>query len=255
MGKLTRFTDPTTNKTLTDVELIFNTDSFDTVHDNEWEGEVNPDGHSRLNEQAWIDRYEYEASLIFYILKNNPNIKNILELGSGPGVLSQHILKKYPNLNYHLVDKPFAEQYFREHKFKGKFFIKDLANGFNTEGLLDSYDLVITNDFLEHVFNPSIIVQTIYKLTHSDSIYFISNPNWRMGHQWVYRGLFDFDNFLYFLYTHKFKCEGFFGSQLKTAHLPKRSSENLLPDKNITDWNHYFMFKHRKKDFEDYDFE
>ena len=95
MGKLTRFTDPTTNKTLTDVELIFNTDSFDTVHDNEWEGEVNPDGHSRLNEQAWIDRYEYEASLIFYILKNNPNIKNILELGSGPGVLSQHILKKY----------------------------------------------------------------------------------------------------------------------------------------------------------------
>ena len=62
---------------------------------------------------------------------------------------------------------------------------------------------------------------------------------------WVYRGLFDFDNFIYFLYTHKFHLEGFYGSQLKTTNYPKLDSESLLPDINLTDWNHYLVFKHR----------
>ena len=66
-----------------------------------------------------------------------------------------------------------------------------------------------------------------------------------MSHQWVYRGLFDFDNFIYFLYTHKFKIEGFYGSILKTPQYPKISSETLLPDENLNDWNHYMIFKHR----------
>jgi 2-polyprenyl-3-methyl-5-hydroxy-6-metoxy-1,4-benzoquinol methylase len=226
-------------------EEIFQTENFDTAHPNEWEEESKKKGHSRLEEEAWKDRYTYEASIINNLIKTNPHIKNVLELGSGPGVLSQKIKEENPDLVYHLVDKIFAEKYFKEHNFKGTFFVKDLSNGFDVGGLLDQYDLVITNDFLEHVFNPSIIVQTIYKLTNKDSIYFISNPNWRMAHQWVYRGLFDFDNFIYFLYTHKFHLEGFYGSLLKTTPYPKLDSESLLPDENLIDWNHYLIFKHR----------
>ena len=222
-------------------EEIFNSDEFDTMHAHEWAG----DSIDRIKESSWESRYEYEAMLINNIISENTNIKTILELGSGPGVLSQKILSKNPDLTYHLVDKPHAEKYFIEQKFKGTFFVKDLSNSFDTDGLLDQYDLVITNDFLEHVLNPSIIVQTIYKLTNKDSIYFISNPNWRMAHQWVYRGLFDFDNFVYFLYTHKFKLEGFYGSQLKTPAYPKIDSESMLPDENLTDWNHYMIFRHR----------
>ena len=66
-----------------------------------------------------------------------------------------------------------------------------------------------------------------------------------MSHQWVYRGLFDFDNFIYFLYTHKFKIEGFYGSILQTPNYPKIDSEKLLPNNHLTDWNHYLIFKHR----------
>ena len=66
-----------------------------------------------------------------------------------------------------------------------------------------------------------------------------------MAHQYVYRGLFDFDNFLYLLYTHHFELEGFYGSQLKTPAYPRISSETLLPDEHLTDWNHYMLFKHR----------
>ena len=95
------------------------------------------------------------------------------------------------------------------------------------------------------MLNPSIIVQTIYNLTHPDSIYFISNPNWRMGHQFVYRGLFDFDNFLYFLYIHKFEIQGIYKSELQTPNYPQIDSETLLPISNLRDWNHYMIFKHR----------
>jgi len=221
-------------------EEIFAMSSFDTEHANEWEET------GRLQEEAWQSRYEYEASLIVEVIRQNPNIKNVLEIGSGPGILSQKILQYFPELNYHLVDKPFAKKHFTDNGFKGTFFVKELSSSFDTEGLLPQYDLVIVNDFLEHVYNPHIILKTIHNLTSSDSVLFISNPNWRMAHQYVYRGLFDFDNFLYLLYTHHFELEGFYGSQLKTPAYPRISSETLLPDEHLTDWNHYMLFKHRK---------
>lgn len=223
----------------TTFEQTFDMTQFDTEHANEWEDS------GRLQEDAWQRRYEYEAGLISDVIQNNPHIKTVLELGSGPGILSQKILSKHPELKYDLVDKPFAEKYFLENKFKGRFLVKDLSNSFDATGLREKYDLVITNDFLEHVYNPHIIIKTIHELTNKNSIYFVSNPNWRMSHQYVYRGLFDFDNFVYLLYTHMFQLEGFYGSELKTPAYPKLSSETMLPDENLTDWNHYMVFKHR----------
>ena len=220
-------------------EEMFAMSDFDTEHANEWEET------GRLQEQAWQSRYQYEANIIVEVIQQNSHIKNVLEIGSGPGVLSQKILQICPELNYHLVDKPFAEKHFTANNSKGTFFVKDLSQGFDTEGLLPQYDLVIVNDFLEHVYNPHIILKTIHSLTNSDSVLFISNPNWRMAHQYVYRGLFDFDNFIYLLYTHHFELQGFYGSELKTPPYPRISSETLLPDENLTDWNHYMLFKHR----------
>jgi 2-polyprenyl-3-methyl-5-hydroxy-6-metoxy-1,4-benzoquinol methylase len=222
-----------------DFEQKFTSKDFDTAHTNEWEDA------GRLQEDAWQRRYEYEANLIGEVIKENPHIVNVLEIGSGPGILSQKILDRFPNLNYHLVDKPFAKKYFDEHNFKGTFHVKDLSSSFDTHELLPKYDLVIANDFIEHVFNPHIIVSTIHRLTNDNSVFFISNPNWRMAHQYVYRGLFDFDNFVYLLYTHMFQLEGFYGSELKTPAYPRLSSETLLPEDNLTDWNHYMIFKHR----------
>ena len=226
--------------THTNFEQAFAMKHFDTDHINEWEDA------GRLQESAWQQRYEYEAGLVVEVVRQNPHIKNVLEIGSGPGILSQKVLELLPELNYHLVDKPFAEKYFNESGFKGTFFVKDLSNSFDTSGLLDQYDLVIANDFLEHVYNPHTIIKTVYEHTNKDSVFFISNPNWRMAHQYVYRGLFDFDNFIYLLYTHHFELIGFYGSQLQTPQYPRISSETLLPDEHLTDWNHYMIFKHRE---------
>lgn len=221
-------------------EEILSMENFDTEHANEWEDT------GRLQEQAWQARYDYECALINDVMLENPHITNVLEIGSGPGILSQKILSSHSNLNYDLVDKPFAQKYFIDHNFKGNFFVKDLSNSFDTSELKNEYDLVIANDFLEHVYNPHAVIKAVYELTNKDSIFFISNPNWRMAHQYVYRGLFDFDNFIYLLYTHHFKLEGFYGSQLKTPMYPRLDSETLLPEENLTDWNHYMIFKHRK---------
>ena len=215
---------------------------MDTYHSHEWEEGGSLD---RIEEQAWIERYNYEASLIQAVVQQNPSITNVLEIGSGPGVLSQKVLELCPELDYHLIDKPLAKKAFDQRQSKGTFFVKDLAEQFDTTGLRDNYDLVVTNDFLEHVTNPHLILKTIHKLTHKKSVLFISNPNWRMGHPFLYRGAFDFDNFIWMLHFHCFDLEGFWGSPLKTPHYHKLDSEKLLPEEHLTDWNHYFVFKQR----------
>ena len=223
----------------TDFEQKFKIENFDTVHMNEW------DDTSRINEQSWQSRYDYESDIAKSIIESY-KVKSVLELGSGPGILSQKIQSKVSGLSYTLLDKPFAKKYFDDNNFVGKFIVKDMSIKLDHDGLEEKYDMIMANDFLEHVFSPSLILQSMNKLTHENSVLFISNPNWRMSHQFIYRGLFDFDNFLYMFYTHGFESEGIFGSPLKTPNYPRTSSETLLPDENLTDWNHYFVFKKRK---------
>ena len=220
-------------------EDIYDVSQFDTLHDDEWDEK----SIGRLEETGWDQRYTYEAGIIDTVITQNPNIKTILELGPGPGLLAQKVLAKHPNLTYHLIDKEHAKKYFDDNNFKGEFFVKDLSAGFDTEGLLDTYDLVITNDFLEHVLNPSAIVQQLYKITHNQSRYLVSNPNWRMGHQYVYRGLFDFDNIIYFLKIHGFIMDGgkVWGSPLRTPDAPRLDSETMLPAGLLNSWNHYIL--------------
>ena len=235
-------------------EVEFGLEHFDTLHPNEWGTESSK---NRIDSDIWVERYKYEANLVKNLIEiefNNIEFKNFLELGSGPGVLSHEIQNHFSNLNYHLIDKPFAKKTFEEKKYKGTFFTQDLSSNFNVGDLLPKYDFDITNDFLEHVLNPSIILQKIFELTHNNSIYMISNPNWRMGHTWIYRGLFDFDNLIYFLYVHGFEFIGYYPSEL-TIHnnveemkqfYPKLNSEELLDEENIHSWNHYMIFKQRK---------
>ena len=224
-------------------EDIYDVSQFDTLHADEWDKK----SIGRLDEPMWDQRYGYEASIIDLIIQNN-KIKNVLELGPGPGLLAQKVLANHPDLTYHLVDKEHAKKYFDDNDLKGEFFVKDLSAGFDAEGLLDSYDLIITNDFLEHVLNPSAIAQQLYKITHDESRWLVSNPNWRMGHQYVYRGLFDFDNIIYFLKIHGFTIDldadgagQIWGSPLKTPKNPRLHSESMLPDVMIDSWNHYIL--------------
>lgn len=189
-------------------------------------------------DKTWIDRYAYEAHLM---LKHN--FKTVLDIGSGPGGLCQMIIEIRPDIIYHLIDTESARKLHKERNYKGEFFVKDLENDFNTDDLLESYDLIVMNDFLEHIRNPSLIMTNILDLMHEKSNLIISIPNWRMGHGFFYPGLFDFDNIGLFFYQHKYKFSMVYDSPLKCGKTPKLQSESSLPDGLLDSWNWYFVLK------------
>lgn len=199
---------------------------------------------NRINELAWKQRYEYESNLISPIITEN-NFKTVLEIGSGPGSLSALIQTTVPDIIYHLIDKPFAKQSFDEQNFKGIFFVQNFSTELDTSVLLPKYDLIICNDTLEHLYAPANIIKQCYHLMNDNSIFFISIPNWRMAHQFIYRGLWDYDNFLYFMYIHKLEPISVYPSCLQTPHYPKLDSEESMPDELIQSWNFYFQFKRK----------
>lgn len=206
----------------------------------EWADELET---SRIDEQSWIERYKYEAAAILEVIRDN-NYTKILELGSGPGMLSQYILEQEPQLSYSFIDKATSKAIFEKRKFKGdKFFVKDLMHSFDISELDRDYDLIIANDFLEHIANPSHVMYQARELTKEDASFYISVPNWRMNHEFIYRGLFDYDNFIYFCKIHGWEPESVSGSPLQCQHRPKESSEQELPDSLITSWNWYFHTK------------
>jgi SAM-dependent methyltransferase len=196
---------------------------------------------NRIFESSWDDRYEYESDVITQIIKSN-NVKNIIELGSGPGVLCNKILMKNDIDMYHLVDIEAARAANEKEKLGGTFHVRDLNNGLEID-LPNKIDLFIANDFLEHIQNPAKTLLDIKKLMTEDALAFISVPNWRMGHAWIYRGLFDWDNFIHFMWQHGFAFETYADSPLKCQYSSKLDSERSMPDELINSWNFYIVFK------------
>jgi SAM-dependent methyltransferase len=209
-------------------------DNIDTYWDNDYDLD-DPGG--------WDFRYNYEADLLSAIISENPTkISTVLELGSGPGHLGEKLLEKISTLQYDRVDGPSALRAYNRRGYKGRqFIVKDMFDTFDYDGLDNSYDLVIANDFLEHIRNPALIVSSVRKLLKRDSIFFISIPNWRMKHDFYYPGLFDFDNFIKFLRQEHFDRIDIWESWSTNCHieLPKQPYESLLPDSLVQGWNWY----------------
>ena len=206
--------------------------------DEEWKDD-NPQ-NSRIDTDSWVSRYKHEAEIVSGYIKDNDS-KSVLEIGSGPGSLCKFIFDLgHDNLIYHMIDKKYAKVSHSNRGWPGEMFVQNLNNGVDSSDLLESYDLIICNDVLEHLPNPTKVLQDLYHL-NTDKL-FISVPNWRMGHQFIYRGLFDYDNFLYFMAIHNYEGVSVKGSNLITPNYPKLDSEDLLPDELVRSWNWYFLF-------------
>ena len=155
------------------------------------------------------------------------------------------IMNALPETSWTNLDKIGAKHAHEKRGFKGKLIVKDLMNELDFEGLDYEYDLFVANDFLEHIANPSNILTSSYDMSHENSMFFVSVPNWRMGHEFIYRGLFDYDNFIYFMYCHGWEIVNVYPSTLITPDLPKLSSEEDMPDELRQSWNWYFVAKRR----------
>jgi len=211
------------------------------IDDKEWEEK---DSYNRIFEFEWEERYEWEKDILLSVIKNNKCTK-ILELGPGPGMLAGKIIKEKPNLEYHLIDIEAAKIANEKENFGGVFHTQDLTSDLDTTNLPKDFNLFIANDFLEHIQNPANVVLKAKSVLKEDGLAFISVPNWRMGHHWIYRGLFDWDNFIHFMWQHGFGFTGYFNGhpQFRTKKMPRISSEITLPDELLSSWNWYMLFK------------
>ena len=212
---------------------------FDKVRNvAEWDSEVSED---RIDEDTWQERYKQEARLVTHTL-NKYKCNKVLELGSGPGVLGQLVMKDVV-VDYTFVDKEGARKVHEKRGYSGSFFVKDLYNVAELDDLAENYDFVMANDFLEHIANPSEVLRKLYERSADEAYCMFSVPNWRMGHTFIYRGLFDFDNFAYFMSTHGWKPVEVGGSALKTSRFPRLDSEKDMPEHLLDSWNWYFIGK------------
>ena len=206
---------------------------------NEWSTD---ESIQRVYEQSWDERYNFESNITNNIITTY-NYNKILELGSGPGILCNKLLKINPKLEYHLVDIEAANQVNIKDSIGGTFHVQDLNNDLDTSALPKDIDLFIANDFLEHIQSPANILLKAKSILKPNGRALISVPNWRMGHAWIYRGLFDWDNFIHFMWQHGFIIESYQDSPLKTPYMPKLQSESTMPDEMIQSWNFYMLFK------------
>jgi 2-polyprenyl-3-methyl-5-hydroxy-6-metoxy-1,4-benzoquinol methylase len=207
----------------------------------EWINEQQSGVECRADLPSWQDRYVYEAGILSKVVEAEQYTK-LIELGSGPGVLGQKIIERTGIEKYTFIDQPGAKDIFESRNYKGNFLVKDMMNDFDISDLDTDYDFLITNDFLEHIYNPSKVVQNCHKIIRPGGKMFVGVPNWRMGHTFIYRGLFDFDNFVYFMLTHGFNLVALYESPLRCPNNPKLSSESDMDDALISSWNWYMLF-------------
>jgi len=206
----------------------------------------------RIDDVSWIARYEYEASLLAPLCKDN-SFSKVLELGAGAGKLGDITTFKFLGYNddfeWTNVDTKEAKILFEKNHFDGKFLVKDLMDSFDvSEDYEKDYDLIVANDFLEHIANPSSVLDNAHKITKDTAKIFISVPNWRMNHTFIYRGLFDYDNWIYTMWIHGWVVEEVHPSILMCDYHPPLSSETHLPEKWIQSWNWYFVGRKRRDD-------
>jgi 2-polyprenyl-3-methyl-5-hydroxy-6-metoxy-1,4-benzoquinol methylase len=213
-------------------------ENIDTYWDNDYDLK-DPDG--------WEQRYLHEANLLLSIAQNSGPIKNILDIGSGPGRLGDLVLEKNPELTYDMVDGDSAKKAFLRREYKGRhFYTQNLFDSFDVSEIKDKYDMIVMNDFLEHIRNPSLILQKCREnLCSEKGFVFVSVPNWRMEHHFFYPGLFDYDNFMKFMIFEGFNpIEQY---QSWSSHVPIRvpkllNIETKLNDDSVYDWNWYILF-------------
>ena len=211
---------------------------------NEWKEEAHT---ARIDEYSWKIRYNSETSMILDVCSKN-NCRKVLEFGSGTGVLGNNVIdNSNVDIDWTNIDKIGAKQEFKKRGYKGKFLVENLHNHFDIKNVDRDYDLIVANDFLEHIANPSNILSMSYDITKENAKIFVSVPNWRMGHTFIYRGLFDYDNWIYFMWTHGWKVTEVLPSSMKeTPDFPRLSSEEEMPEEIRLSWNWYFVGEKRK---------
>jgi SAM-dependent methyltransferase len=114
------------------------------------------------------DVYKWAAELV-----RTRNIRSVADVGCGPAVkLNQLLVPIVPRCVG--IDQPSAIEYCRSHYKEGEYIVDDFENPVNTpEG---GFDLTICCDVIEHVENPDLVLNYLFKVGGENGLFLISTP-------------------------------------------------------------------------------
>lgn len=95
---------------------------------------------------------------------------DILDAGSGDGIIGEHILKMGHNVAS--VDLPSVA--FQAHKIQGMLAVAGDAERLSFASKI--FDLVIASEIMEHLWNPHSIVDEAYRVLKDDGYFIVSTP-------------------------------------------------------------------------------
>ena len=175
----------------------------------------NEDTGSPLGGDAKIDNYKTRHYQMYKLIKDLYQDKNnIAEIGSGIGNFA------------HLISKDEKIKYIGYEPSKGRYEFSKKYN-LNTKNELfkiseDFYDVVILDNVLEHMKNPSYIFDIVSKSLKSGGAFIVIVPNkndirrfmpkWKARHYWqpnCHINYFTFDNLKYLSKKNNMKLYNF----------------------------------------------
>ena len=115
--------------------------------------------------------------LISKIIKEEKDVKNILDVGCGFGLLSKELKKTYPKLDFYGVEHAKEASQFSQKILKLlQCNIEDMVlikSKFKTQ----KFDVIIFSDVLEHLYDPVGIIKSYKSLLKQDGTIVVTVPN------------------------------------------------------------------------------
>jgi len=95
---------------------------------------------------------------------------NILDVGSGDGIIAEHILKMGNDVA--AVDLPTVAV--QAHRYRGLLAVTGDAERLSFDSNI--FDVVIASEILEHLWNPHSLIDEAYRVLKADGYFIVSTP-------------------------------------------------------------------------------
>ena len=115
--------------------------------------------------------------LVSKVIKDKKEVKNILDVGCGYGLLSRELKKTFPKLDFYGIEHS------KEASRSSKKILKLLQCNIEDIALIkrklktQKFDVIIFSDVLEHLYDPVGIIKSYQSLLEEDGTIVITVPN------------------------------------------------------------------------------
>jgi len=115
--------------------------------------------------------------LVSKVINGKKDVKNILDVGCGYGLLSKELKKTYPKLNLYGIEhaKEVSQSSQKTLKLL-QYNIEDMAL-IKSKLKSQKFDIIIFSDVLEHLYDPVGIIKSYRSLLEEDGIIVVTVPN------------------------------------------------------------------------------